>query len=89
MRIAPVPAEHLLAVLEDPSAAPAERAAAAIAVSCGKDVETRTRVAAAAEATGNPVLKRALRVALGDDDAALAEALAEAEALDEPRHHRA
>jgi hypothetical protein len=84
LRIAPVPPERLLAVVEDPSAAPSDRAAAAIAVSRGDDAESKRRVTAAAEATGNPTLKRALRIALSNDDAALAEALADAESLEEP-----
>ncbi|MEP7123396.1 MAG: hypothetical protein ABJE95_20890 [Byssovorax sp.] len=83
LRVAPMPAERLLAVVEDPRATPAARTAAAIAVSRGDDAETRRRVAAASEATGDPTLKRALRVALSDDEAALVEALAEAEALGE------
>lgn len=84
LRVAPVPEERLLAVVEDASASPADRAAAAIAVGRGRDVETKRRITAAAEATGHPALKQALRIAVsGGDDEALAEALAEAEAGDE------
>ncbi len=77
-REAGVEMEHLWRVVSDPSAAPATRAGAAVALSnAPEDGETRARLRVASETCANPKLRVALaRVADGATDAALAEALA-------------
>lgn len=81
-RIAPIPTEKLLEVAEDPQADPIMRANAAIALGANaEDGEFRKRLRVAAQATAAPRLRVALEQAANvDDEAALAEALAEVEA---------
>jgi hypothetical protein len=75
-REASVDAERLWRVVNDPSAPPATRAGAAVALSGTANEETRIRLRVAAEACADPTLRVALaRVADGADDEQLAEAL--------------
>jgi hypothetical protein len=67
----PPPVDALLAIVEDGSAEPTDRAAAAIAIA--KKQPERVRVAA--EATAAPKLRVALEAALEDDDEKLAAVL--------------
>jgi hypothetical protein len=71
-----VDSERLWRLLDDPAAAPASRAGAALALS-SIDAASRTRLRVAAEACAEPRLRVALsRVADGAPDDALEEALA-------------
>lgn len=81
-RIAPVPTDRLLEVVEDPHADPIMRANAAIALGADTEhAEIRSRVRVAAQATAAPRLRVALEKAVeNEDEAALAEALAAVEA---------
>lgn len=80
-RIAPMPTDRLLELVEDPHADPVMRANAAVALGANtesREIQTRLRVAA--RATAAPRLRVALEKAVDvDDEAALAEALAEVE----------
>lgn len=80
-RIAPLPNERLLEVVEDPQADPVNRANAAIALGANTETdEFRQRLRVAAQATAAPRLRVALeRAANVDDEAALVEALAAVE----------
>jgi hypothetical protein len=80
-RHAPVPAENLLRVAEDPRAQPAVRASAAIALSGALDDDSRARLRAAAEATALPKVRIALEAAAREaSEEELTEALAALEA---------
>lgn len=81
-RIAPVPTDRLLELAEDPHADPIMRANAAVALGANTESgEIRTRLRVAAQATAAPRLRVALEKSVDvDDEAALAEALAEVEA---------
>jgi len=69
--------EQLWALLNDPSARPAARAAAAVALGSAEENRTRERLRIAAAAMADPETRGALyRIAEATDDAALAEALA-------------
>lgn len=84
LRTAPVPAESLLRVVEDASAAPALRVGAAVAALAGQpDAKPRIRVAAGT--TASPKLRIALeRVAeTPDDEEAIAEVIGELEASED------
>jgi hypothetical protein len=71
-----VDAERLWRVVADPSAPPATRAGAAIALTGGADGDTRARLRVAADACADPKLRVALgRVAEGAADGELVEAL--------------
>jgi hypothetical protein len=75
-REARVDAERLWRVVVDPSASPATRAGAALALTGTVDGDTRARLRVAAEACADPKLRVALRrVAHGATDVELAEAL--------------
>ncbi len=67
-REAAMPSETLWRVLEDPTAAPTARAAAAFALRKHLDEESRARVARVAEACAAPKLRVALETIAGDDD---------------------
>jgi hypothetical protein len=78
LRTAPVPRDRLMHIVEDPKQAPAARAAAAVALGGALDAEGRVRLRLAAEATAAPKLRVAIeRVANGEKDAEIEEALAE------------
>lgn len=81
-RQAPIPMDRLLELAEDPHADPVMRANAAIALGANTEhQELRSRLRVAAQATASPRLRVALEKAGAvDDEAALAEALAEVEA---------
>ncbi len=86
MRTAPMPRERLFRIVEDPTASPADRAAAAITIGANLDAAGRSRLSAAAEATVAPRLRVVLEeAAKGEDDAALTEALAQVEAGEDAR----
>jgi hypothetical protein len=73
--VAPVDEAELWAVLDSPSARPADRAAAAVALAItGDDAKKRVRVAA--ESVVDESLRTALEAASGEDEAALEAALA-------------
>jgi hypothetical protein len=76
-RAAPVPADVLLRIVEDPQASAPARASAAVALAKNADADGRARIAAAGAATASPRLRIALEAATGDDDAAIATALEE------------
>lgn len=80
-RIAPIPTDRLLDVMEDAHADPVMRANAAVALAADpENAEVRKRIRVAAQATAAPRLRVALEKAADvDDEAALAEALAEVE----------
>lgn len=80
-RIAPVPADRLLELAEDPHANPVMRANAAVALGGNtENGEFRRRIRVAAQATAAPRLRLALEKAVDlHDETALAEALAEVE----------
>jgi len=81
-RVAPMPTDRLLELAEDPHANPVMRANAAVALGANTESSAiRTRLRVAAQATAAPHLRVALeKAAEVDDEAALAEALAEVEA---------
>lgn len=81
---APTP-DALLAIVEDPSASPEVRAAAAVAAHASGE-EARRRIRAVAEATAAPKLRIALQAAADDDPARLEAAMDE---LDAPERSRA
>jgi hypothetical protein len=77
-RAAPPTIESLVAIVEDGTAPPLTRAAAAVALSSmGHEVRARLRVAA--EATAAPKLRVALEAAAADDVDQLTEAIEEVE----------
>ncbi len=78
-REAPVLPERLWRLVEDPSVAASQRAAAAVALAPSLDESGRKRLRVAGAASVAPKLRVALDAAVGDDDAALAEALGELE----------
>jgi hypothetical protein len=80
MRTAPIEAERLWRVVEDPTSAPLTRAAAAVALTADPAADSRRRLRAVAEATAAPRLRIAIDAAASHDEAALREALAELEA---------
>ncbi len=69
--------ERLLAILEDASASPTRRVAAAVALAPHLDPERRGRVRIAAEATAAPKLRVALEAAAAAEDDKLVRALNE------------
>jgi hypothetical protein len=80
MRTAPLPRERLFRIVEDPTAPPADRAAAAVALGGDLDPSARARLRAAAAATAAPRLRIVIeQTATAEDDAALEAALAEVE----------
>jgi hypothetical protein len=83
MRTAPVEADRLWRIVEDPAGAPITRAAAAVALTADPAADSRRRLRAAAEATAAPRLRIAIDAAAAHDEDALKEALAELEAEDE------
>jgi hypothetical protein len=90
MRTAPVPRERLFRIVEDPTAPPADRAAAAVAIGGEIDAASRARLRAAAEATAAPRLRIVIEeAASGEDEDALTAALAEVEAGGEERREQA
>lgn len=79
-RIAPVTSEALWGVIEDPTNAPRDRAAAAIALRGELGEDGRARLTAAARSTAGPKLRVALEAAADDtEEAELARALLEIE----------
>jgi hypothetical protein len=77
LRTAPMPRERLLRVLLDPSAAPVDRAAAAVAIGGDGDPRSRERLRAVADATVAPRLRVVIEEsARGEDEGALEAALA-------------
>lgn len=72
--------ERLWDVLEDVRATPTQRAAAAVALAPHVDAAGKERLRVAAQAAAAPKLRVALEAAAAEDDARLADALAEAEA---------
>lgn len=83
MRTAPLPRERLFRIVESPTAAVAERAAAAVALGGELDDEARGRLRIAAEATASPKLRVVLEAAASgaaeaEMEAALGEAAGEA-----------
>lgn len=83
LRVAPVAPERLFRIVEDPSAKPSARAAAAVALSAAGSEDVRARLKAAAEATAAPRLRIALDAAARDGgEAAIEEALAELDAAE-------
>jgi hypothetical protein len=87
MRTAPLPRERLFRIVEDASAAPADRAAAAAAVALGTELDDdeRARLAHAAEVTAAPGLRVALAAAAGGAVQAEIEAALEEMASEEER----
>lgn len=83
-RAAPVEREALLRVVEDVTARPTERAAAAVALAAQTDPETRAKIRVASETVAEPKLRVALERVLDDDEAAL-EAAVEELAAEEAR----
>jgi hypothetical protein len=83
MRTAPIEAEQLWRLVEDPGGEPVARAAAAAALTADPAAESRRRLRAAAEATAAPRLRVAIDAAANHDQDALVEALAELEADEE------
>lgn len=80
-RTSSMPQDALLAIVEDPSAAPSARAGAAVALKASFSEDARIRVHAAAGACAEPRLRVALdAIAEASDDAALVFAL---ESIDE------
>lgn len=79
----PIDAEALWKTLETPSALPTRRAASAIALAAAGDEETRARLRRIADALVTPSLRAAVLAAAEDEEAQLAERLAELE-----REHR-
>jgi hypothetical protein len=80
-RTPPVPPEALWQTVESAGAEPAVRAAAAVALRESFDVDGRRRLLEVAETTASPRLRIALQTIAADrDDAAVAEALAAADA---------
>lgn len=80
LRTAAVDAERLWKVLESPSAAPNDRAAAAVALSAATEEGTKERIRIAADAIAEPKLRVAVQAAASEDEAALEQALEEVEA---------
>jgi hypothetical protein len=90
LRTAPVPRDRLFRIVEDPAAAPADRAAAAVALGGDLDDDGRARLKAVAEATAAPRLRIAIeKAATEPDGAALEEALAALEVDEEKAHAQA
>jgi hypothetical protein len=79
MRTAPIEAERLWRIVEDPAGPPLARAAAAVALTSDPAADSRRRLRAAAEATAAPRLRIAIDAAASHDQEALQEALAELE----------
>ena len=77
-RTAPLSADELARVLASPHATASRRIAAAVALAAGDDAsEARRKIRVAADACAEPRIRLALeKAAGGDDEAALAEALA-------------
>lgn len=74
-RTAPLPADVLWSVVEDPSAPSDSRVGAAVALRAGLDEAGMRELRIAVDATAEPRLRIALDAALAEDEAALAEAL--------------
>jgi len=74
-RDAPVAAERLWRVAEDPLAPPHERTSAAAALSAELDAQGRKRLRIAAAETASPALRSALESAAASDDLGLRDAL--------------
>jgi hypothetical protein len=89
LRTAPVPRDRLFRIVEDPAAAPADRAAAAVALGGELDDQGRTRLKAVAAATAAPRLRIAIEKAAEPDLAAVEEALAALEGEEEKARARA
>ncbi len=66
-RTAPIAAEELFRVVEDPGAEPLARASAAVAVGGGLGAEGRSRLRIAAQATALPEVRRLLTLAAEED----------------------
>jgi hypothetical protein len=76
-RTAPIPFEELFRIVEDPGAAPAERARAAVAIGGGLDDSGRARLRIAAEATAAPEIRALLELSAEEaDEAQIAQAFA-------------
>jgi hypothetical protein len=74
-RTAPISLEELFRVVEDPSAAPTERARAAVAIGGGLDDRGRARLRIAAEATAAPEIRALIELSAEEaDEAQIAEA---------------
>ncbi len=86
MRTAPIEAERLWRIVEDPAGPPLARAAAAVALTADPAADSRRRLRAAAEATAAPRLRVAIDAAASHDEQALKEALAELESEEAPLH---
>jgi hypothetical protein len=84
MRTAPIEAERLWRIVEDPAGPPLARAAAAVALTADPAADARRRLRAAAEATAAPRLRVAIDAAASHDEDALKEALAELESEEAP-----
>jgi hypothetical protein len=80
MRTAPIEADRLWRIVEDPGAAPVARAAAAAALTADPAAESRRRLRVVAEQTAAPRLRVAIDAAAAHDQDALRDALAELEA---------
>lgn len=74
-REAPIPAERLWRIVEDPRAEPRARAGAAAALSYGIDEGGRSRLRIAAAETASPDLRGVLESAAAEDEAELVRAL--------------
>jgi hypothetical protein len=89
-RNAPVPEDRLWRVVEDPTAPPAARAGAAVALGSVLDQRGRARLRGAAGAIAAPKLRVAIETAAdGTQDAELVAALAELDAAEVERVDRA
>ena len=86
LRTAPLPRERLFRIVESPTAAAGERAAAAVALGTELDEEGRARLRSAAEATAAPKLRIAIeQAAASADEEALREALSALESEPEEK----
>jgi hypothetical protein len=74
-RVAPIAPETLLRVVEDATAPPPARVAAAVALKASGDVSAQARVRVAAETAAHPKLRVALERTIEDDEVALVEAV--------------
>jgi hypothetical protein len=86
MRTAPLPRERLFRIVESPTAAAPDRAAAAVALSADLDDDARTRLRRAADAIAAPRLRVVLEhAAAGAEQAEVEAALAEMDAEEAKR----
>jgi hypothetical protein len=77
LRIAPVPREYLLRIVEDATAASTDRVAAVVALGVSLDRDTRARIDAVAEAIAAPKLRIAVQKAVSAEGDAEIEAAME------------